>query len=123
MRSCGFNEAAGIPRGRRSLLWRSRTTTGCFNEAAGIPRGRRGDGGTLAIVRYRFNEAAGIPRGRHGTLDTDKGALLIASMRPRVFPAEDGGRAAGAHRRRLASMRPRVFPAEDSKTSPIPTPV
>ena len=39
---------------------------------------------------------------------------LRASMRLRVFPAEDyraGGRRGGPHH---ASMRPRVFPAEDS---------
>ena len=37
----GFNEAAGIPRGRRTRTrscWPS--ISSCFNEAAGIPRGR-----------------------------------------------------------------------------------
>ena len=37
-----------------------------------------------------------------------------ASMRPRVFPAEDSSRRKGDERGRPASMRPRVFPAEDS---------
>ena len=36
-----------------------------FNEAAGIPRGRRNGSASLGPVgSYRFNEAAGIPRGR-----------------------------------------------------------
>ena len=34
-----FNEAAGIPRGRRSYSAMHRGAK-CFNEAAGIPRGR-----------------------------------------------------------------------------------
>ena len=37
-----------------------------------------------------------------------------ASMRPRVFPAEDAREPAWMRQQRLASMRPRVFPAEDS---------
>ena len=36
-------------------------SAGCFNEAAGIPRGKRPH---LRAVRYCFNEAAGIPRGK-----------------------------------------------------------
>ena len=41
-------------------------------------------------VPVRFNEAAGIPRGR---LASDRAIRPIrhASMRPRVFPAEDKG--------------------------------
>ena len=35
-----------------------------------------------------FNEAAGIPRGRLGELGAQQGGSH-ASMRPRVFPAED----------------------------------
>ena len=35
-------------------------------------------------------------------------------MRPRVFPAEDQGRAETVASLLAASMRPRVFPAEDS---------
>ena len=37
----------------------------------------------------RFNEAAGIPRGRLGLRRLAPAALPEASMRPRVFPAED----------------------------------
>ena len=37
----GFNEAAGIPRGRRLSRMRARNCSRRFNEAAGIPRGRR----------------------------------------------------------------------------------
>ena len=42
------------------------------------------------IIAWCFNEAAGIPRGRRehsrsATIDS----VLDASMRPRVFPAED----------------------------------
>ena len=36
-----FNEAAGIPRGRRPGRHRRRNPWPGFNEAAGIPRGRR----------------------------------------------------------------------------------
>ena len=38
-------------------------------------------------------------------------------MRPRVFPAEDGGGNDLQYRAFRASMRPRVFPAEDSPPS------
>ena len=37
-----------------------------------------------------------------------------ASMRPRVFPAEDGETLNKACAALEASMRPRVFPAEDA---------
>ena len=40
--------------------------------------------------RVRFNEAAGIPRGRPNGNDYDE-ERNYASMRPRVFPAEDTG--------------------------------
>ena len=65
MAAPGFNEAAGIPRGRRRR-WGSQPSraTDCFNEAAGIPRGRR-------------------------ALADDGICRSAASMRPRVFPAED----------------------------------
>ena len=38
----GFNEAAGIPRGRPEKLVTLSARGRSFNEAAGIPRGRRG---------------------------------------------------------------------------------
>ena len=65
----------------------------------------------------RFNEAAGIPRGRP-ELRADEECRTRgtpASMRPRVFPAEDErtARIENAKKILLASMRPRVFPAED----------
>ena len=83
-----------------------------FNEAAGIPRGRPATDAPGPLGGIRFNEAAGIPRGRlFGDITTDQ--TDTASMRPRVFPAEDQQ----VHRRngggKGASMRPRVFPAED----------
>ena len=73
---------------RRSQRSRARAFA-CFNEAAGIPRGRL----TAAWRRRRrpptcFNEAAGIPRGRHVDIGR-RGFVRWASMRPRVFPAED----------------------------------
>ena len=37
----------------------------------------------------------------------------LASMRPRVFPAEDLDSSVATNRTAYASMRPRVFPAED----------
>ena len=106
-----------------------------------------------ALIRTRcFNEAAGIPRGRPRIALTPNDIEPLrphASMRPRVFPAEDARRlrknrrvttgtrcfneAAGIPRGRLrhqgpsetyhrkrfdASMRPRVFPAEDMILDP-----
>ena len=68
---------------------RTRHAGQCFNEAAGIPRGRR----------FKV-----IPLSSHAT----------ASMRPRVFPAEDLDDNRLFDRDELASMRPRVFPAEDA---------
>ena len=89
----------------------------CFNEAAGIPRGRPEAQGQPSCSHggSGFNEAAGIPRGRPSLTcgPRNVSVLEVASMRPRVFPAEDTRR----HLRRgdcsSASMRPRVFPAED----------
>ena len=43
----------------------------------------------------------------------DDGILGCASMRPRVFPAEDPEQGDQAPALAGASMRPRVFPAED----------
>ena len=88
-RPWGFNEAAGIPRGKRADSLFNSAFSACFNEAAGIPRGKRG-------VRYRgdragcasFNEAAGIPRGKLYTFPVTS-FFISASMRPRVFPAEN----------------------------------
>ena len=83
-----FNEAAGIPRGRRGPQWRAIVGNGRFNEAAGIPRGRLHDGAAGVKSRSSFNEAAGIPRGRQPAIGQCK-IGMAASMRPRVFPAED----------------------------------
>ena len=133
--SC-FNEAAGIPRGRRRIVDVARNTRSlasmrprvfpaedaekggydtfriCFNEAAGIPRGRPGHCVTATSRLSRFNEAAGIPRGRREArrVYPDRS---FASMRPRVFPAEDQQLWRKVSAMLLASMRPRVFPAED----------
>ena len=63
---------------------------GCFNEAAGIPRGRRGARRTSrgrrawASMRPRVFPAEDALRLRLPRL-----RLRDASMRPRVFPAED----------------------------------
>ena len=85
-----------------------------FNEAAGIPRGRLNPGTTNAPSGTGFNEAAGIPRGRPEQPEQVGLVVVPASMRPRVFPAEDltefGYNRPSTER---ASMRPRVFPAED----------
>ena len=84
--SPSFNEAAGIPRGRRSRRREGRG--GCrprFNEAAGIPRGRPKLSVRPVCANSRFNEAAGIPRGRRAPLDQVL-TRHVASMRPRVFP-------------------------------------
>ena len=61
-----------------------------FNEAAGIPRGRRSRFVTPTNRRLiGFNEAAGIPRGRRPLPSYCLAGEMPASMRPRVFPAED----------------------------------
>ena len=61
----------------------------CFNEAAGIPRGRRSRASPSRRSWLRgFNEAAGIPRGRRFPCGGEQ-YEHTASMRPRVFPAED----------------------------------
>ena len=118
--SIRFNEAAGIPRGRRSENGRARhRRRSC---ASMRPRVFPAEDASISALPSqelgpgRFNEAAGIPRGR---LDRrgdsrQRGPAQAASMRPRVFPAEDvvpARRSSTLSRR--ASMRPRVFPAED----------
>ena len=59
-----------------------------FNEAAGIPPRKTTLPGLAGRCRRSFNEAAGIPRGRRLCLVWPVG-VDEASMRPRVFPAED----------------------------------
>ena len=59
-----------------------------FNEAAGIPRGRRLGLNLSILEAIGFNEAAGIPRGRPDPVMREC-RECGASMRPRVFPAED----------------------------------
>ena len=113
MRHHRFNEAAGIPRGRPPRPARTPKPTSSFNEAAGIPRGRRTPAPAISPASAGFNEAAGIPRGRL-VLRDEQVDRVLASMRPRVFPAEDLlVRGAATASPRPASMRPRVFPAED----------
>ena len=60
-----------------------------------------------------FNEAAGIPRGKLWASAFAAPGRQLASMRPRVFPAENVLQFNQVRTRRLASMRPRVFPAEN----------
>ena len=115
-----FNEAAGIPRGRRPdrrgedrHLRRASMRPRVFPaedpagwqltrpEATASMRPRVFPAEDLAVADLclchltSFNEAAGIPRGR---LVPDGQVTLIksASMRPRVFPAEDPARAGAA---------------------------
>ena len=84
----GFNEAAGIPRGRPPPLKENGPSDDRFNEAAGIPRGRLAGRRQAGRRSQSFNEAAGIPRGRL-FVSVRTVAHQAASMRPRVFPAED----------------------------------
>ena len=117
VRAAGFNEAAGIPRGRRLLsllaccMWPTR-----FNEAAGIPRGRPEVNIANSAALPGFNEAAGIPRGRlkwrSGGTVTVHGFNEAAGI-PRGRPPDRRWWHLDA---RGASMRPRVFPAEDADT-------
>ena len=115
-RASSFNEAAGIPRGRPPRRVGYALRDAGFNEAAGIPRGRHEPDHARDWRDWRFNEAAGIPRGRQSwQLLFQRGQ--DASMRPRVFPAEDTARLTQGVLRSIASMRPRVFPAEDVRRS------
>ena len=79
----------------------------------------------LLNALQRFNEAAGIPRGRLPVVLPRISPALGASMRPRVFPAEDGApvvgtpgcgkgfnEAAGIPRGRLASLARRGSDSE-----------
>ena len=134
-----FNEAAGIPRGRQnagrgraarllasmrprvfpaedgSMARHTDFDRARFNEAAGIPRGRPSRSRRkVAGFELGFNEAAGIPRGRHERAMRAQMADPRASMRPRVFPAEDPAAVLNVQDD-VASMRPRVFPAEDKR--------
>ena len=84
----------------------------CFNEAAGIPRGRRCrdarvSDGDRASMRPRVFPAEDAASRAYPM------ARPAASMRPRVFPAEDAIREPPQRPPQTASMRPRVFPAED----------
>ena len=108
-----FNEAAGIPRGRLRPHAEGARGGRRFNEAAGIPRGRHPGAVVPGRRRRRFNEAAGIPRGRRAAVSSVTAAFDTASMRPRVFPAEDSKFVGQSEQQIRASMRPRVFPAED----------
>ena len=121
MLSCRFNEAAGIPRGKLpSALAMTCPRSRCFNEATGIPRGKHLHLFGIPCAPVRFNEAAGIPRGKlAGALSEFDDAP--ASMRPRVFPAENTQDVIQDHRYRQASMRPRVFPAENPQNGEIPS--
>ena len=139
----GFNEAAGIPRGRPGSSAASRRCPRCFNEAAGIPRGRPPQNSITSASATSFNEAAGIPRGRRaasqGSFPSGLGFNEAAGI-PRGRPCRCSGRAsrsarfneaAGIPRGRqqlgfdpvsvppVASMRPRVFPAEDTAVATV----
>ena len=109
-----FNEAAGIPRGRPSRSIPTNDRSSCFNEAAGIPRGRPSSRHSLpprrlaASMRPRVFPAEDRTQRRRSVRPARR-----ASMRPRVFPAEDQTAHDARERQQGASMRPRVFPAED----------
>ena len=60
-----------------------------FNEAAGVTRGRRTDQPTVERRQQGFNEAAGVTRGRLDHRRQRARYLPAASMRPRELPAED----------------------------------
>ena len=114
-----FNEAAGIPRGRPSRRRRRRGGATRFNEAAGIPRGRLTSPPPPGDRRPRFNEAAGIPRGRRPC-----GARSARSSAPGFneaagIPRGRRDKGAGVVADFDASMRPRVFPAEDDRKASI----
>ena len=93
-------------------LWDSKRRLSGFNEAAGIPRGRRRG----ERRRRRRGRASMRPRvfpAEDGAEEPHTPRDAHASMRPRVFPAEDVGALDRRAQPEVASMRPRVFPAED----------
>ena len=118
-----------------------------FNEAAGVTRGRLGGGlYDLPTFLHASMRPRELPAEDRDPQD-EQSVLCRASMRPRELPAEDGcvpsrpvgqvwcfNEAAGVTRGRLtalereleivsgASMRPRELPAEDSDRSGAPAP-
>ena len=75
-------EDGGQPDSRRGQL-------AGFNEAAGVTRGRPTTGGRDGGVHSSFNEAAGVTRGRRVSQALAATGAPAASMRPRELPAED----------------------------------
>ena len=111
----GFNEAAGIPRGRPQVRWPVLRHRCASMRPRVFPAEDSLWMAMGSAAGPRFNEAAGIPRGRLPLYVPDA-PRRPASMRPRVFPAEDtGSPRRGSARTDSASMRPRVFPAEDRR--------
>ena len=84
-----------------------------FNEAAGIRRGRL----ERCEIGWRLLDASMRPRVFAAEdlrqMADDAHTDWAASMRPRVFAAEDGVDGLHVVGQRVASMRPRVFAAED----------
>ena len=73
-----FNEAAGIPRGKRGDGGLGGHAARGFNEAAGIPRGKPPMFLTIPFLHACFNEAAGIPRGKR----TARNPLQLKTFTP-----------------------------------------
>ena len=61
-----YNEAAGIPRGRRPRAGTTAPAAGASMRPRVFPAEDTGAGNDARRRKQRFNEAAGIPRGRHG---------------------------------------------------------
>ena len=87
--SVRFNEAAGIPRGRRCPQVASRGDAEASMRPRVFPAEDEHFDDDHTPATAGFNEAAGIPRGRRTGRRAGE-PRRAASMRPRVFPAEDG---------------------------------
>ena len=93
--SAGFNEAAGIPRGRRARAGPARGARGASMRPRVFPAEDSMSGSRPRRHSTRFNEARVFPAEDFGIFRMTQCGFVQASMRPRVFPAEDvapGGR-------------------------------
>ena len=87
--SKGFNEAAGIPRGRLVAQLQREFDGLASMRPRVFPAEDPNNERQRPRSSPRFNEAAGIPRGRRFLGHSCPLVSRVASMRPRVFPAED----------------------------------
>ena len=142
-RTTSFNEAAAFHRGERGdILQGDRDLAASMRQrlfTAENPRSR----GHLGRIKCRFNEAAAFHRGEPSRAENmlrrarsfneaaafHRGELIglarcpicgSASMRPRLFTAENPGAMRRSRPSATASMRPRLFTAENITHEAMP---